>query len=282
MLILHGWPGSFVQMLDLLPLLTDPGAHGGDPADAFDVVIGSLPGFGFSDRPTAPGMSVGAMAPLFHKLMTETLGYGRYAIRAGDLGAGVMSQMAADHPEAVIGIHTGGTNPYIAQVPDDLSLAEQEYVANAQAWNQAETAYALLQGTKPQTLAHALNDSPTGLASWIVEKVRRWSDSDGDIERRFSKDEILTNLMVYWTTQTIGSSMRLYYEVVRDPRFAPVDVPTAYLMSPKDFFPTPREWVARTSRIDRWTETDRGGHFLEWEEPELVAADMRAFFRDLR
>ena len=143
-------------------------------------------------------------------------------------------------------------------------------------------AYAQEHATKPQTLAHGLNDSPAGLASWIVEKFRRWSDSDGDIESRFSKDEILTSLMVYWTTQTIGSSMRLYYESVRDPRFAPVDVPTAYLMSPKDMFPTPREWVARTSRIDRWTEIDRGGHFLEQEEPELVADDLRAFFRDLR
>lgn len=282
LLLLHGWPGSFVQMLDILPLLTDPVAHSGQPDDAFHVVIGSLPGFGFSDRPGAPGMSVARMAPLFHRLMTETLGYSRYAIRGGDLGAGILTQVAIQYPESVIGIHTGGTTPFLMQVPDGLSPAEQQYVADAQHWGQTEMAYAQEHASKPQTLAHGLNDSPAGLASWIIEKFRRWSDCDGDIERRFSKGDLLTNLMVYWVTETIGSSMRLYYETVRDPQWGHPDVPTAYLMSPKDMFPTPREWVARTSRIDRWTEIGRGGHFLEWEEPGLMADDLRAFFRPLR
>jgi pimeloyl-ACP methyl ester carboxylesterase len=281
-LLLHGWPSSFVQMLDLAPLLADPVAHGSDPADSFDVVAASLVGYGFSGRPTEPGMSVDRMATLFHTLMTEELGYTRYAIRGGDLGAGILGRMAARYPGSVIGVHTGGTTPFISQVPDDLSPAEQEFVTAAQRWSMEEMAYAMEQSSRPQTLAAGLNDSPAGLAAWVIEKFRRWSDCDGDLERRFSKDELLTNLTVYWVTETIGSSMRLYYETVRDPHWDTGDVPTAMLMSSKDMFPTPREWAARSGRIDRWVETDRGGHFLEWEEPELVAGDMRAFFRDLR
>jgi len=168
-------------------------------------------------------------------------------------------------------------------VPDDLSEAEREFVANAQRWARDEMAYAMEQTTKPQTLAYGLNDSPVGLAAWIVEKFRRWSDCDGDVERSFSKDELLTNLTIYWVTGTINSSIRLYYESARDPgRWGRADVPTAYAMPPKDMFPTPREWVARSSRVDRWTELPAGGHFPEWEVPEALAADIRAFFGDLR
>jgi pimeloyl-ACP methyl ester carboxylesterase len=283
LVLLHGWPSSFVQMLDLIPMLTGPAAHGGEATDSFDVVVPSLVGYGFSDRPREPGMSPARMANLFHRLVTEQIGYARYATRSSDLGAGVASQLALSHPEATIGVHMSGTNPYIGQVPENLSPAEQEFVANAQAWMQTEMAYAMEHTSKPQTLAYGLNDSPAGLAAWIVEKFWRWSDHGGNLETAFSKDQLLTNLTVYWATETINSSIRLYYEAARDPgQYGRAEVPTAYLMTSKDMFPTPREWVERTSRVDRWTEIDRGGHFLEWEEPELVAADLREFFRPLR
>lgn len=283
LLLLHGWPSSFVQMLDIVPLLTDPAAHGGDAADAFDVVVPSLPGYGFSDRPREPGASVGWIAERLEALMRRELGYERYATRSSDLGAGVTSQLALNHAESLIGVHTGGTNPYLGEVPEGLSAAEEAFVANAQQWTQTEMAYAMQQSSKPQTLAYGLNDSPAGLAGWIVEKFWRWSDHGGDLEAVFAKDDLLTNLTIYWATETIGSSMRLYDETARDPViYGRAEVPTAMLMSPKDLFATPREWVERTSRIDRWTEIDRGGHFLEWEVPELVAGDLRAFYRPLR
>lgn len=270
-------------MLDVVPPLTDPQQYGGDPADSFDVVVPSLPGYGFSDRPTERGMSVVRTADLFEKLMTDELGYERYAARGSDLGAGVIQQLAREYPDSLIGIHVSGTNPYLRDVPDDLTDAEREFVENAQQWSQTEMAYAMEHSSKPQTLAYGLNDSPAGLAAWIVEKFRAWSDCDGDLKSRFSNDELLTNLTIYWATATINSSIRMYYESARDPGSrARIDVPTAMLMSSKDMFPTPREWAERTYDIDRWTETSRGGHFLEWEEPELVADDVRAFFRSLR
>lgn len=283
LVLLHGWPSSFVQMLKIIPLLTDPAARGGDAADAFDVVVPSLPGYGFSDRPDGRGMSVGRMAERFATLLRDELGYARYGARGSDLGAGVIQQLALAHPEALIGVHLSGTNPYVGQIPDDLSPAEREFVAQAQQWTMQEMAYAMEHSSKPQTLAYGLNDSPAGLAAWIVEKFRRWSDCGGDLERRFSKDELLTNLTIYWVTETINSSIRLYYETAHNPgAWGRVEVTTGMLMSPKDLFPTPREWAERSYRVDRWTEIDRGGHFLEWEEPESVAEDIRAFFRPLR
>ncbi len=283
LMLLHGWPSSFWQMLKVVPLLTDPARHGGAAADAFDVVVPSLPGYGFSDRPSAPGMGVGRIADLFARLMTDELGYPRFATRASDLGAGVSQQLALAHADALIGVHHSGTNPYVGQVPDDLTEEEKEFVANAQQWTMQEMAYAMEHSSKPQTLATSLNDSPAGLAAWIVEKFRRWSDCDGDLETRFSKDELLTNLTIYWATETINSSIRLYYETARHPgNWGRVEVPTGMLMSPKDMFPTPRAWVDRSYDVTRWTEIPRGGHFLEWEEPDLVVEDIRAFFRPLR
>jgi len=283
LVLLHGWPSSFWQMLKVIPLLTDPAAHGGDAADSFDVVVPSLPGYGFSDRPAEPGMSVGRIADLCAALMAGELGYARYAARGSDLGAGVLQQLALVHPDALIGLHLSGTNPYVGQVPDDLTDAEKQFVANAQQWTMQEMAYAMEHSSKPQTLATGLNDSPAGLAAWLVEKFRRWSDCDGAIETRFSKDELLTNLTIYWATETINSSIRLYYETARHPgNWGRVEVPTGMLMSPKDMFPTPRAWVERSYNVTRWTEIPRGGHFLEWEEPELVVEDIRAFFRPLR
>lgn len=283
LVLFHGWPSSFVQMLKIIPLLTDPESHGGDAADSFDVVVPSLPGYGFSDRPDEPGMGIGRMADLFDRLMTDGLGYERYATRASDLGAGVSQQLALAHPDSLIGLHHSGTNPYVGEAPDDLTEAEQEFVANAQRWSAQEMAYAMQHSSKPQTLAYGLNDSPVGLAAWIVEKFWRWSDNGGDVETAFTKDELLTNLTIYWATGTINSSIRLYYETARNPgNWGRVELPTAMLMPSKDMFPTPREWAERSYRVDRWTEVQRGGHFLEWEDPHTVAEDLRAFFRPLR
>ncbi len=280
LMLLHGWPSSFLQMLKIIPPLTQPENHGID-TDAFDVIIPSLPGYGFSDRPTQKGMTVARIAELFAKLMTEELGYERFAIRASDLGAGVAQQLALAHPDLLVGLHLSGTNPYVSEMPQDLSNAEQEFLAKSQRFLMQEGAYAMLQSTKPQTLAYALNDSPVGLAAWIVEKFRAWSDCDGDVEKRFTKDELLTNITIYWVTETINSSSRLYYESSHYPPLnneKRVKVPTAMAIFPKDMVPGPREWAEREYNVQRWTKMPRGGHFAEMEEPQLLAKDIHTFF----
>jgi pimeloyl-ACP methyl ester carboxylesterase len=277
-LLLHGWPGSFVQMLDLVPLLAAP-EH---PADSLDVIAASLPGFGFSDPASTPGMSDVRMADLFHDLMTDVLGYTRYAVHGTDFGAGVANQLIARHPEALVGAHVGGTSPRAEGIDDRDSPALQRYAEDVARWRREEVGYGAIQSTKPHTLAAALNDSPAGLASWLVEKFRRWSDCEGNVEQRFTKDQLLTNVMTYWVTGTIGSSIRLYRESAPDPDLRNSPVPMAHLMSDRDMLHTPREWVERTNRVDRWTQIDRGGHFIEWEEPDLVADDILEFLRPLR
>jgi pimeloyl-ACP methyl ester carboxylesterase len=281
-LLLHGWPSSFVQMLDLLALLADPVRHGAHASDSFDVVVASLPGYGFSQRAGRRGMGAARMGELFHGLMTEVLGYGRYAIRGSDFGENVLTQMAARHPEAVIGTHTAGPTPVLGTLPDDLTDEERRYVGAVERWRETEQGYAVAQGTRPQTLAYGLNDSPVGLAAWLVEKFRSWSDCDGVLDRRFTMDELLVDITIYWVTETIGSSIRLYGEAQDDPSASAPDVPAAFLVSSKDMVAAPRSWAERTARVDRWTEVGRGGHFMEWEEPQMVAEDMRAFFRALR
>jgi pimeloyl-ACP methyl ester carboxylesterase len=280
LLMLHGWPSSFVQMLDIIPMLTTPDGDG----PAFHVVAASLPGYGFSGIPTDPGMSPGAIAPYMHKLMTDVLGYQRYGVRSSDLGAGVAAMMAGRYGEAMIGSHTGGTNPYLqGPIPDNLSGDEQAFVQNAQTWMQQEMAYAMLHSSKPQTVAVALNDSPAGLASWVVEKFWRWTDNDGTIESAIDRDGLLTNLTIYWATQTIGSSMRLYAEAARaQDGWAMPQVPVGYLMPSKDLFKTPRSWIERQGPVRHWTVSEEGGHFMEWEQPRIVADDLRTFFGSLQ
>lgn len=283
--LFHGWPSSFLQMLPIIPLLADPAAHGADSADAFDVIVPSLPGYGFSDRPAEPGMNAARMAALLFPLITDGLGYERIALRGSDLGAAVTREMALAHPNRVLGLHHSGTSPYVMQPPADLSEAEQAMMAEIGQFQMAEGAYAMLQSTKPQTATAGLNDSPAGLAAWLVEKFRSWSDCEGEVERRFSKDELLTNLVLYWVTETIGSSMRLYYETAHVPSSTAgqrVETATAMAMLPKELIHGPREWHEREYNVVRWTELPRGGHFAEWEEPELIAEDIRAFFRPMR
>ena len=212
LVITHGWPSTFFEMSKIVPLLADPRSNGGDPADSFDVVAPSLPGFGFSDRPAERGMQVLKVADMWAKLMTENLGYSRFAAVGGDIGAGVTSRLGFAHPDKLTGIHLTSVTrptPYLGPGSRPLSEAERAHSTQRENWQQAEGGYAHIQGTKPQTLAYGLNDSPAGLAAWIVEKYRTWSDCHGDVESRFTKDELLTTITIYWVTQTISSSTRM-------------------------------------------------------------------------
>ena len=282
LLLLHGWPSSFVQMLDIIPLLTEPKAHGLPNAPSFHVVVASLPGFGFSEIPARTGVGFATTAELMAKLMHDVLGYERYGVRGSDLGGVIVRQMAAVHPDQVIGVHLTGIIGAAGGEPP-FTPAEQAFV-DANRAIEMELAYARLQISRPQTLAHALNDSPVGLAAWILEKFRSWSDSGGNLESRFSKDELLTNLTIYWVTGTAPSSVRIYYEFIREPlKAGRLETPVGMLMSTKDLFPAaPREWGDRLFNVQHWAVTDRGGHFLEWEEPDLVARDLQTFFGALR
>lgn len=278
-LLLHGWPSSFVQLLDLAKLLSEPEA--GKPA--FHVVIASLPGFGFSSRAHQKGMNVFAMGAALGKLMIEALGYKRFGIRASDLGAGAAAGIGAMHPEAVTGFHFSGSNPFVFYTPGDLSPAEQEFVKQAEHVRQTEGAYAMMHATKPTTASVGLNDSPAGLAAWILEKFHSWSDLDGQpLESVYRKDDLLTNLSIYWFTETIGSSMRAYYEsfhaAVSGGAWGKSPIPVAMAMPRHDLVIAPREWEERTANIVRWTPMPRGGHFIDWEQPALIAADVQAFF----
>ncbi len=285
--ITHGWPDSFYRMHKIIPLLTDPARHGGDPSDSFDVIAPSLPGYGFSDRPHQRGMTPKRTAELWAGLMTEVLGYRRFAAAGGDIGGGVTRLLALSHPDLLIGIHLTDVG-YPAVTPDqsELSEAEKQYLSAVEQWRAQESAYAMMHATKPQTLAYGLNDSPVGLAGWMIEKFRAWSDCQGDVEKRFSKDELLTNIMIYWVSETINSSMRMYYEIGHtSPPLKPgqhIEVPAGVAIFPKDIGVPPREWAERTLRVQRWTEMPRGGHFAALEEPELLVEDLRAFFRPLR
>jgi pimeloyl-ACP methyl ester carboxylesterase len=288
LIITHGWPSSFVELLGLVPLLTDPAAHGID-GPAFDLVIPSLPGYGFSERPARTGVTTRYTAGLWHGLMGE-LGYERYGAAGADWGAGVATYMGLDRPGRLLGIHlsTIEVDPYTGPGSGPPTEAERAYVEQTRRWDAVERGYSAIQSTKPQTLGYALNDSPAGLAAWIVEKWRSWSDSGGDLDGRFARDFLLTNVTLYWATQTIASSMRDYYDN-RWSDVAPgpgdfVAVPTAFALFANHFVPEgdpPREWLERLYDVRRFTPMPRGGHFAAAEEPELLARDMAAFFAEL-
>ena len=288
LILTHGWPGSFLEMLRIIPLLTDPAAHGADSADSFDVVVPSLPGFGYSDRPNRPGMNVFRIADLWTELMAE-LGYTRFAAQGGDFGAGVSTALGLRHPDRLLGIHLnyipGSYRPYLASGAP-LQPIEEEFLKDAARWYDEQGAYAHLQRTQPQTAAYGLNDSPAGLAAWIIDKFLKWSDSDGELERRFTLDELLANVTLYWMTETIHSSFRLYFEGRKAPmQFAKGDfvhVPCAIARLPKEEPFPPRPWIERGYNIQQWTEMPSGGHFAAAEEPALLAEDIRQFFRRFR
>jgi pimeloyl-ACP methyl ester carboxylesterase len=288
LILTHGWPGSFLEMMRILPLLTDPAAHGADPAESFDVVVPSMPGYGFSDRPSCSGMNTFRIAEVRADLMTE-LGYSRFAAQGGDISASVSTILGLRHAHRIIGIHLnyipGSYRPYL-EAETELALAEEVFLKDAAAWYDQRGAYAHIQRTYPQTAAYGLNDSPAALAAWLLEKFRDWSDCDGDLYSRFSRDELLTNVTLYWMTQTIHSSFRLYYEGRKAPlHFGQgdfVQVPCGIARFPKEAPFPPRVWIARGYNIQHWSDMPRGGHFAAREEPELLAEDIRAFFRTCR
>jgi pimeloyl-ACP methyl ester carboxylesterase len=283
LVLCHGWPDSFWRYSKVVSLLTDPGAHGADPADAFDVVVPDMPGFGYSDRPTGPPLSSVAVAGLWAELM-RTLGYERFGAAGGDLGSHVSRYLALDHPDRVAAVHrTDGGLPIFAGDPATLTAAERAWFAEAATWGATEGAYGAIHRTKPQTVAAALNDSPAGLAAWIVEKLQSWSD--GGVERSYTRDEILTNITIYWLTGTIGSSMRMYNAnsaIPAEQLTRRVEVPSGFSIFRGDVVRPPRAWLERTANAVRVTEPDRGGHFAPFEEPELYAQELRDFFRPYR
>jgi len=276
LVLTHGWPSTFAELLPLVDRL----------AEDFDVVVPSLPGYTFSSRPPHVGANREYVARLWHRLM-QGLGYDTYGATGGDFGAGVATFMALTEPERMTGIHlsTSELSPYLGPGSPPLSPDEQSYVEHLARWDESERGYSAIQSTRPQTLGYGLTDSPVGLAAWLVEKWRSWSDSGGDVDSRIGRDELLTTITLYWVTGSITSSMRDYYDnrwhgagIGPDDR---VEVPTAIAVFANEFVPEgepPRSYYERLYDVRRWTVFPRGGHFAATEEPDLLAADIRAFF----
>ena len=287
LIITHGWPSTFAEMVDIIPMLTDPASHGGNERDSFDVIVPSMPGYGFSEKPSSPGVNPRVIAQMWVDLMTETLGYEKFVAQGGDWGAAITTALGTNHSDSVDSIHltmsSTGTD-----VPEGVQLSadEKKFLQHRAWWQEEEGAYGHIQRTRPQTLTYGLTDSPAGLAAWIVEKWRVWSDCDGDIESRFTKDQLLTHLTIYWVTQTIESSIRLYYESGKMEPVLPfgqkAKVPTSYAFFPVEISYPPREWLERFFDLKRYTKMTSGGHFAATEEPQLLVQDIRDSFRFLR
>jgi pimeloyl-ACP methyl ester carboxylesterase len=285
LLLVHGWPGSVVEFLDVIPRLTDPEKHGGRAEDAFHVIAPSLPGYGFSEPTRTRGWDPQRIARAFIELMGR-LGYARYAAQGGDWGAQITTRIGALDGQHCAAIHL---NMPIAAPPADpvaLSAEEEADLSAFQQFQREESAYALEQGTKPQTLGVSLNDSPAGLLAWIIEKFRTWSDCDGNPENTFTRDQLLTNVMLYWVTQTITSSARLYRESrqadLRGEAPQYIGVPTGVARYPKEVLRFPRSWVEQRYNVTHWAVMPRGGHFAAMEQPALFVDDLRTFFRTVR
>lgn len=281
LIITHGWPGSFLEMMKLIPLLIN------DEDISFDLIIPSIIGFGFSSKATVPGCNSAFVAELWHKLMNN-LGYQRYGCQGGDIGSGISTWLSLKHPENVIGLHlnyiSGSYKPFLKDnelLPDEI----KDFQKSAGIWSAKEGAYAYQHATKPLTLAYGLNDSPVGLCAWITEKFNSWSDNNGNIEHIFSKDELLANITLYWITQTIHSSIRIYNENSQHPLLFGendfVSVPVGFVKFPKELPTPPRSYIEKGFNIQHWTEITQGGHFAAMEQPHLLARDIREFFRML-
>jgi pimeloyl-ACP methyl ester carboxylesterase len=288
LMLIHGWPGSFVEFIELIGPLTDPAAHGGDPADAFHLVIPSVPGFGFSTPLSEAGWTHGRIAKAFTELMTR-LGYDRYGLQGGDIGAFEAPLMGQLAPERIVGVHVNALVTFPSGDPADLeglTEAEQERIARFRNFEQDMSGYMAIQGTRPQTQAYGLADSPAGQLGWILEKFKEWTDPSADLpEDAVDRDHLLTNVSIYWFSNTAGSSANLYYETYHDPSlFAPRErssVPTGVAVSTTQDIAI-RRLAERDHNIVRWTEFDRGGHFVAMENPGFLVEDVRAFFRGLR
>jgi pimeloyl-ACP methyl ester carboxylesterase len=290
----HGWPWTFWDFNKVIRPLADPASFGGDAADAFDVVVPSLPGYGFSTPLTTTGINYWRTADLWVTLMRDVIGYPKFAAQGGDWGALVTAQLGHKYAEHMIGVHVnllaalsffGGSD---GPKPDDFGDDEKGWLERNRNFIANESGYMQLQCSKPQTVAFALNDSPAGLCSWILEKRRTWSDCDGDVERRFSKDELCTTMTLYWITQSYGTSARYYYEAAHNlwkpshQRKPVVEAPTGAAVFLKEVMLMPRRWAERYYNLRRWTVMPSGGHFAPMEEPQRLVEDIRTFFRDLR
>jgi len=277
LIITHGWPGSFMEMLKLIPLLTE------DKNFSFDLVIPSVIGFGFSSKCVESGCDNAYVADVWHKLMLK-LGYEKYGAQGGDIGSGISTHLGLKYPDHIIGIHlnyvSDSFKPYIAE--KELSEDVIKYNQELEEWASKEAGYAYIQSTKPMTLAYGINDSPIGLCAWIVEKFNSWSDNEGNLENIFTKDEILANITLYWVTQSIHSSIRIYNENSKNPmKFGLNDFvkpPVAYANFPKELSRPPKAYMSKGYNITQWTNMPKGGHFAAMEKPVLLASDIVAFF----
>lgn len=292
LILTHGWPWTFWDFRDVIGPLCDPAAHGGDPADAFDVIVPSLPGFGFSSPLEKPGVALGTVADLWDRLMREALGYTRYAAHGGDWGALVTATIGHRHADHLYGVHESLIGllgfDYTSIGPDDFGVDERGWWDNVVQRSATIASHMAVHSSDPQTLAYGLNDSPAGLLAWLLERRRAWSDCDGDVERVFSRDDLLTLASIYWLTGTIGTSCRFYWENARAP-FDPVhdrkpecEAPTGFAVFPRDVLLVPRRLAERHANIVHWTVMERGGHFGAAEQPEALVEDLRAFLRPLR
>jgi pimeloyl-ACP methyl ester carboxylesterase len=287
LLLMHGWPGSVYEFIDIIPRLTDPARFGGDPRDAFTVIAPSLPGYGLSFKPGQKRFILQDIAACLHDLMTDVLGFRQFAAQGGDWGAGVASIIGQQYPSSVCGIHLNLLFAPRDPTASGSTAEEQRYFEVLRHWLKEETGYQQIQGTKPQTLAFAMTDSPAGLAAWIAEKFRSWSDCDGVPENAISRDRMLANISLYWFTGAIGSSFWPYYGRVHSnwplSPSQPVTVPTGYAAFPREIIVPPRSVAERTyNNIQRWTVMRKGGHFAAMEQPAALAAEIQQFFRELR
>lgn len=284
LILTHGWPGSVIEFLKVIGPLTDPTAHGGKAEDAFHVVVPSLPGFGFSDKPTEKGWNLMRIGKAWAALM-QRLGYTRWVAQGGDWGAGVTTVLGHLKPAGLAGIHLNWPLVFPETVPTDgLSPEEQQAVAQANHFLSDEYGYFNEQSTRPQTVGYGLADSPSGQAAWIYEKFQAWTDSNGDVETVLSKDEMLDNISLYWLTNTAASSARIYWE--NSPSSfsgGKLDLPVAASIFPHEIYRAPRSWADQTySNLIYWNEVERGGHFAAFEQPELFVRELRDGFRALR
>lgn len=288
LLLSHGWPGSVFEFMEIIPRLTDPARFGGDPADAFTIVAPSLPGYGLSFDPGQSRFALEAIAECFAELMTDVLGYSRYGAQGGDWGSFVTSRLGWAYPDRLIGIHLNllplRRDPQMVANP---TPDEQRYLAELAHWLKEETGYQWIQGTRPQTLAFGLTDSPAGLAAWIGEKYRAWADCGGNPDAAFTKDAMLANIALYWFTGAIGSSFWPYYARMHGPWPIPdgetIDVPTGYTEFPTEILRPPRSLAERVyTNIRRWSVMEKGGHFAAMEQPAALANEIAAYFRPVR
>ena len=293
LILTHGWPWTFWDFQKVIGPLSDPAAHGGDPADAFEVVVPSLPGFGFSTPLTVTGIDFTRTADLWVRLMGDALGHDRFAAAGGDWGALISAQLGHAHADRLVGVHLSLSLPLDLfhaprPGPEEYADDERHLLERTMETRPVRTSHSAVQGTDPQTLAYALHDSPAGLLAWILERRRNWSDCDGDVERRFSKDDLITTAMLYWVTESLVTSARFYWEASHRPwtpvhdRSPVVEAPTAVAMFPRELSLMPRAFLERYYDLRRVTHMPAGGHFAPMEEPELLVDDIRAFFRTLR